>query len=149
NLNRFWLPQFDPVSGADVAAPAYVSLLARTYDAIKAVRPFTTIYGGALAPRGVDKPNTGRDTHAPTALILDMGAAYRASGRALPIMDALSIHPYADNSSQSPEFAHPNSTPIGIADYDKLVGLLAQAFDGTAQRGSTLPILYDEFGVES
>ena len=149
NLNRFWLPQYDPVSGADVAAPAYVSLLATTYDAIKAVRPFTTIYGGALAPRGVDKPNTGRDTHSPTTFILDMGAAYRASGRQLPIMDALSIHPYADNSSQSPEFPHPNSTAIGVADYDKLVGLLAQAFDGTGQRGSTLPILYDEFGVEA
>ena len=27
NLNRFWLPQFGP-SGEDVAAPAYVSLLA-------------------------------------------------------------------------------------------------------------------------
>ncbi len=149
NLNRFWLPQYDPVNGGDVAAPAYVSLLATTYDAIKAVRPFTTVYGGALAPRGVDKPNTGRDTHSPTSFILDMGAAYRASGRQLPIMDALSIHPYADNSSQSPEFAHPNSTAIGVADYDKLVALLGQAFDGTPQRGSTLPILYDEFGVES
>jgi hypothetical protein len=149
NLNRFWLPQYDPVTGADVAAPAYMTLLARTYDAIKAVRPYTTIYGGALAPRGVDKPGTGRDTHSPTTFIRDLGAAYRASGRQLPIMDALSFHPYADNSSQSPDFAHPNSTAIGIADYDKLVGLLKEAFDGTAQRGSTLPILYDEFGVES
>ncbi|HWI07740.1 MAG TPA: hypothetical protein VNT54_09525, partial [Solirubrobacteraceae bacterium] len=36
-----------------------------------------------------------------------------------------------------------------LADYGKLVALLAEAFDGTGQRGSTLPILYDEFGVES
>ena len=36
-----------------------------------------------------------------------------------------------------------------MADYDKLVGLLGQAFDGTAQPGSTLPILYGEYGVES
>src|SRR5205823_6172363 len=34
-------------------------------------------------------------------------------------------------------------------DYGKLASLLGQAFDGTAQRGSTLPIVYDEFGVES
>jgi hypothetical protein len=48
-----------------------------------------------------------------------------------------------------PSAAHPNTTAIGIADYGKLVALLGRAFDGTAQRGSTLPILYDEFGVES
>ncbi|HEY6029507.1 MAG TPA: hypothetical protein VIU44_03035 [Gaiellaceae bacterium] len=148
NLNRFWMPQFGP-NGEDVAAPAYEALLAQTYDAIKAVHPLSTVYGGALAPRGVDKPNTGRDTHSPTAFLLDLGAAYRASGRQVPIMDAFAFHPYADASNVPPTFAHPNSTAIGIADYDKLVSLLGQAFDGTAQRGSTLPILYDEFGVES
>jgi len=35
NLNRYWLPQFGP-KGDDVAATAYVQLLARTYDAMKA-----------------------------------------------------------------------------------------------------------------
>jgi hypothetical protein len=78
-----------------------------------------------------------------------MGLAYRASGRAIPVMDAFAFHPYSDNSSIPPSFEHPKSTSIGIADYDKLVGLLGTAFDGTAQRGSTLPILYDEFGVEA
>ncbi len=48
-----------------------------------------------------------------------------------------------------PTFTHPKSTPIGIADYPKLTGLLATAFDGTAQPGSTLPILYAEYGVET
>ncbi|HSP73197.1 MAG TPA: hypothetical protein VLN26_12555 [Gaiellaceae bacterium] len=148
NLNRFWMPQFGP-GGEDVAASAYEALLAQAYDAIKAAEPHSTVYGGALAPRGVDKPNTGRDTHSPTAFLLDLGAAYRASGRQVPIMDAFAFHPYADASNVPPSFAHPNSTAIGIADYDKLVSLLGQAFDGTAQRGSTLPILYDEFGVES
>jgi hypothetical protein len=148
NLNRFWLPQFGP-DGEDVAAPAYEQLLATTYDALKAVRPHATVYGGALAPRGVDRPNTGRDTHSPTAFIADLGAAYRASGRALPIMDAFAFHPYPETSSTGPDLPHPNSTSIGLADYDKLVGLLGAAFDGTAQRGSSLPILYDEFGIES
>ena len=64
-------------------------------------------------------------------------------------MDGFAIHPYGDNSSQPPNTAHPNSTTIGMGDYDKLVALLAQAFDGTAQPGSALPILYGEFGVES
>ena len=148
NLNRFWLPQFGG-SGEDLAAPAYEQLLAETYDALKAVRPHSTIYGGALAPRGVDKPNTGRDTHSPTAFIADLGAAYKASGRQVPIMDAFAFHPYPENSATGPNFPHPNSTSIGLADYAKLVGLLGAAFDGTTQRGSTLPIIYDEFGIET
>ena len=148
NLNRFWLPQFNP-DGTDAAAPAYVSLLAQTYDAVKAVDPTITVFGGALAPRGVDKPGTGRDTHSPTAFVTDMGAAYRALGRTAPIMDGFAFHPYGEASNVGPNLAHPNSTSIGLADYSKLVGLLAQAFDGTAQAGSTLPILYDEYGVET
>jgi hypothetical protein len=148
NLNRFWLPQFNP-DGTDAAAPAYEQLLATTYDALKLVRPHSTVYGGALAPRGVDKPSTGRDTHSPTAFITDLGAAYRASGRLVPIMDAFAFHPYPETSSTGPTLAHPNSTPIGLADYAKLVSLLGAAFDGTAQHGSTLPLLYDEFGIET
>ena len=148
NLNRFWLPQFGP-NGEDLAAPAYEQLLAVTYDALKAVRPHSTIYGGSLAPRGVDKPGTGRDTHSPTVFITDLGAAYRASGRQVPIMDAFAFHPYPESSRTGPNFAHPNSTSIGLADYGKLVALLGTAFDGTAQHGSSLPILYDEFGIET
>src|SRR5919198_963996 len=148
NLNRYWLPQFG-LDGSDVAAPAYESLLAKTYDALKAVSPKITVLGGAVSPRGIDRPNTGRDTHSPTAFITDMGAAYKASGRAKPIMDEFAFHPYGDNSSQPPDFQHSSSTSIGLADYPKLVALLGQAFDGTAQPGSTLPIVYDEYGVET
>ncbi|PWU25408.1 MAG: hypothetical protein C5B48_01430, partial [Candidatus Rokuibacteriota bacterium] len=148
NLNRFWLPQYG-TAGENVAAPAYESLLAKTYDALKAVDRKITVIGGAVSPRGVDKPNTGRDTHSPTTFIADLGSAYRASGRTTPIMDALAIHPYEDNSSLAPTFQHPNSSTIAIADYGKLVSILGKAFDGTAQPGSTLPIVYGEFGVES
>jgi hypothetical protein len=148
NLNRFWLPQFGP-DGANASAPAYLSLLAKTYDALKAVDPALRVWGGALAPRGSDRPEGIRPTSSPTAFIQAMGAAYRASGRTLPVMDGLAFHPYPDNSSQSPDFPHPRSTSIGLGDYAKLVSLLGAAFDGTAQPGSTLPILYDEFGIES
>jgi hypothetical protein len=148
NLNRFWLPQFGP-NGEDVAAAPYVSLLAKSYDALKAISPSIEVIGGTLSHAGVDRPNTGRDTHSPTAFIQDMGAAYRASGRTAPIMDAFSFHPYMLRSDEPPTLSHPNDTTITIADYGKLVALLGQAFDGTAQKGSTLPIVYDEFGVES
>jgi hypothetical protein len=148
NLNRFWLPQFNP-DGSNAAAPAYVALLAEAYDALKAVSPAIDVVGGAISPRGGDRPGTGRDTHSPTKFIPDMGAAYRASGRTKPLMDTFGFHPYTDNSSQPPTFEHPNTTTVAIADYRKLVTLLGQAFDGTPQAGSTLPILYDEFGIES
>ena len=150
NLNRYWLPQYD-ASGNDAAAPAYESLLARTYDAVKAVSADVEVIGGALSPRGGDDPTaTIRPTHSPTQFILDMGAAYKASGRTKPIMDALSLHPYEDHSSVAPaDGTHPNTTSISLADYPKLVDLLGQAFDGTAQPGSTLPLYFDEFGVES
>jgi hypothetical protein len=147
NNNRFWLPQF-ALDGSDTAAPAYESLLAKTYDALKAVSPGIDVIGGALGPRGIDRPGTGKDTHSPTVFIADLVAAYKATGRTLPIMDAFDIHAYEDNSSLPPSFQHPKSATIAIADYGKLVGALA-GFDGTPQPGSSLPIVYGEFGVES
>ena len=46
---------------------------ATTYDAVKAAAPETVVWGGALAPRGVDKPLTGRDTISPTRFIRRVG----------------------------------------------------------------------------
>src|SRR5947199_6286021 len=148
NLNRYWLPQFGP-NGEDVAATSYVQLLARTYDAMKAADKNVFIIGGSVSPRGIDRPGTGRDTHSPTAFITDMGTAYRAMRRTKPIMDGFSFHPYGENSSTPPSLRHATGTSLGLADYDKLVELLGTAFDGTAQAGSTLPIIYDEYGVDS
>jgi hypothetical protein len=144
NLNRYWLPQFAE-DGSDAAAPAYESLLAETYDAIKAQSPSVTVLGGAVSPRGGDVAGTIRPTHSPTVFIRDLGQAWRDSGRMTPIMDGFAFHPYEDNSSVAPvDGVHPNTTTIALADYSKLVDLLGQAF-GDYQ----MPIWYDEFGVES
>jgi phage tail protein X len=148
NLNRFWLPQFG-LDGSSAAPADYLALLARTYDAIKAVSDDVTVYGGAVSPRGTDRPDGLRPTHSPTTFIQGLGVAYRTSGRSRPAMDALAIHVYGDNSSVAPTVAHPLNTSIGVADYDKLVRLLGEAFDGTGQPGSTLPILYGEYGTET
>src|SRR5919197_754925 len=146
NLNRYWLPQFNP-DGSDAAAPAYEALLAEAYDALKDVSPKINVLGGAISPRGGDDPDSIPPPHPPTTLLQDMGEAYRASGRTRPIMDALAFHPYEDNSSVAPvDGRHPNSKTIALADYDKLVNVLGTAFDGTGQRGRTLPIYYTEFG---
>ena len=149
NLNRFWLPQFNR-NGSSASPGAYLGLLARTYDALKEVSPAVQVIGGAVSPRGADNPRSKRHTHSPTRFITELGRVYRASGRSLPIMDAFAFHPYGDHSSQPPEARHAaGSTRIGLSEYDRLVALLGRAFDGTAQAGSTLPIVYDEYGVES
>jgi hypothetical protein len=148
NLNRFWLPQFGP-AGEDVAAAAYLALLAETYDAVKTAREGVRVWGGATAPRGIDRPGTGRDTHSPTTFIRDLGVAYRASGRTQPVMDGFVHHPYAESSAVPLDRPHPRTRTIGLADYGKLVALLGEAFDGTGQRGSDLPLLYGEIGVET
>ena len=148
NLNLFWLPQFG-AGGSDAAATQYLALLAETYDALKAVSPNVNVIGGSLAARGGDNPSASRQTHSPTRFIEDLGAAYRASGRSRPVMDMFSLHPYPESSSIPASFQHPKSTSIGLADYDKLVTLLGRAFDGTAQPGSSLPIVYGEYGLET
>jgi hypothetical protein len=144
NLNRFWLPQFDE-AGNDVAAPAYFALLSEVYDAAKEAVAEVTIWGGALAPRGIDRPGTGRDTHSPTTFIRDLGAAYRASGRTEPPFDGFAFHPYPANSSIPPDRpTDPKSNSILLADYEeKLAPLLAEAF------GHVVPVLYSELGVET
>ncbi len=144
NLNRFWLPQFD-ASGNDVAAPAYFTLLAEVYDAAKEAGEDVKVWGGALAPRGIDRPGTGRDTHSPTTFLRDLGAAYRASGREQPPLDGFAYHPYPTSSDEPPdEPTNPDSKSILMADYEeKLRPLLDEAF------GPGLPVLYSELGVET
>ena len=144
NLNRYWLPQFN-ADGSDAAAPAYETLLAQTYDAVKEVAPTVTVLGGAVSPRGRDVPDGIRPTHSPTVFIHDLGQAWLLSGRTDPIMDGFAFHPYEDNSSIAPaEGVHPNSTTIALGDYPKLVAALGDAFGDY-----TIPIWYDEFGVET
>jgi len=68
NLNLFWMPQFDK-KGGNAAALAYERLLAQTYDALKAVSPDLNVIGGAVSPRGQDKPKAARQTHSPSTFI--------------------------------------------------------------------------------
>lgn len=150
NLNLFWMPQFNR-NGTSAAPVAYMKLLAVTYDAVKAVSADINVIGGSLSPRGQDNPRSKRHTHSPTRFIQRLGEAYRKSRRARPIMDSFAFHPYLIPSRLPPtfRFANPKNTTIALSDYDKLAKLLARAFDGTAQPGSRLPIVYDEFGYQS
>jgi len=147
NSPVYWQPQFD-VAGKDAAASSYEQLLAATYDGIKQTRPGATVVGGALDSHGNDVPEAHPASHSPATFIRDLGAAYRASGRTAPIMDVFDQHVYGDTSAMPPSMPHLNST-LTEGDYTRLVALLGKAFDGTAQKGTRLPILYGEYGVES
>jgi hypothetical protein len=148
NLSTFWKPQFG-AAGSDAAAHAYEDLLARSYDTVKAARSDVLVIGGALSPRGADRPGGSRPTHSPTRFIYDLGVAYRTSGRSKPLMDAFAIHPYMQASRDSPTAAHADNTTITLADYPKLVRLLDAAFRGTHQEAAHLPVYYTEFGVQT
>ena len=64
-------------------------------------------------------------------------------------MDGFAFHPYGDNSSAAVDLPPTDSDHLALVDQTKLVRLLGKAFDGTSQVGSGLPILYDEYGIES
>jgi hypothetical protein len=132
-----------------VAAAGYERVLAAAYDALKRARAGTRVIGGALCSHGSDDPAAPRATHSPGRFLVDLGRAYRASGRRRPIMDALALHPYQFNSRSDP--VRPSASPrvLGIGDYGRLVSTLHAAFHGTAQPGTKLPVLYAEFGVQS
>jgi hypothetical protein len=174
NLNTFWTPQFAKpqfktvtkkvrVKGklvtrrtkvlkgmpADLAAIGYTNLLAKTYDLLKDFNPTINVIGVALSPRGGDNPLASRPTHSPVTFLTDMGAALRKLHRTKPIMDTFAFHPYGESSKIAPTFTHPRSKNIGLGDYAKLTSTLKNAFKGTAQPGATLPIVYDEFGVQT
>jgi hypothetical protein len=127
NSDRFWRPQFD-AEGTSVAPAAYAALLARCYDVLHAFRPTINVVGLATAPRGDDA-----SSHSPGRFIRELGAAYRGSVRALPIFDTVSHHVYGDSFTERPWRRHVGSKTIALADWDKLMANLAEAFAGTGQ----------------
>ena len=139
NLNLFWLPQFGRRRvgrrGGLVPRPAR-GVLRRAQGRLPGHQRDRRLAVGARERRPGRR--RGRPTRRPGSSRIS-GPAYRASGRDQPVMDMFSIHPYPENSSIPPTFEHPQSTSIGLADYDKLVALLGAAFDGTDAAGLVAP----------
>jgi len=132
NQPQFWRPQFT-AAGAPVACASYEPLLASSYDALKAVNPAITVIGLGLSPRGNDNPFApDNPSTSPVRCLRDLGAAYRASGRTLPVMDELAFHAYPEQDAQP--FGVPYSWPkAGLADLARLKQAVWDAFNGTAQ----------------
>jgi hypothetical protein len=125
NQPRFWQPQFG-ADGAGAAGAAYESLLAQSYDALKAVNPNIDVIGLGLSPRGSNVSTS------PVRFIRDMGQAYRTSARNAPIMDEMAFHPYPNQPTDglNSGYQWPNA---GFANLDRIKQAVWDAFHGTAQ----------------
>ena len=113
NSATFWKPQ----TGAPAA---YEALLATCWDALHAVAP------------GVNVIATSSGHAKPATWFGGLGAAYRASGRARPILDTFGPNVYPQTSAESPDATHAKG-PIDEGDLDRLLAALKSAFGGTAQ----------------
>jgi hypothetical protein len=152
NQPRFWQPQFGR-GGAAASPAAYYALLARSYDALKAVDPSITVIGVGLSPRGNDAPNA-RDNRSvsPVRFISGLGKAYRRAKRQRPIMDELAYHPYPDRDTDSlmkgyrwPNAGVPNLGRVKQAFWDAFRGTHQPTFREGTGRGS-MTFRLDELG---
>ena len=111
----------------------YESLLARCYDELRAVRRVQVLDSTASA-------------HAPVAFLDALAAAYRASARNRPLVDAFGHNPYPLGADEPPDVHHAGDV-LGEGDYDRLVATLRAGFAHTRQR--SLAIWYLEDGYQS
>jgi hypothetical protein len=132
NQPRFWRPQFT-YGGKPRAAATYLELLAKSYDALKSVDPRIKVIGLGLSGRGNDSPFARSNAStSPVRFLRDLGAAYRASGRALPIMDELGVHPYP-RSDRDSVLAGDRWPRAGVANLARIKQAVWDAFAGTGQ----------------
>jgi hypothetical protein len=132
NQPRFWQPQFSR-RGTPLAPAAYYTLLARSYDALKAVNPSITVIGLGLSPRGNDQPRAKDNVSiSPVRFISALGKAYRQARRQKPIMDELGFHPYPDRDTDglTKGYRWPNA---GVPNLNRIKQAFWDAFRGTAQ----------------
>jgi hypothetical protein len=147
NQPAFWRPQFAR-SGANASAPAFGPYLAAAYDALKAIDSTLEVIGVGLSPRGNDKPKAKNNvSSSPIRFLRALGTWYRQSGRARPLMDSFSFHPYPNRATDSLDHGYPWPN-AGFSDLDRVKQALWDAFDGTAQPTTLLGlrIHLDEVG---
>jgi len=134
NKEQFWQDQFH-LNGSSAAPEGYVLLLARCWDVLHAFRPGVNVIAPGTSPRGNDRPYARSNvSHSPGRFIREMGKAYRALGRTLPIFDTVGHNAYGEHSAERPWRRHRFSMTISEGDWNKLMQALWDAFHGTAQR---------------
>ena len=130
NTSAFWQPHKG-------SAAAYEALLAACWDTLHAAVP------------GVNVIATSSPHGKPATWFAGLGAAYRSSGRTLPIFDTVGHNAYPQTSAESPDATHTKG-PIDEGDLDRLLAALKRAFAGTGQplpgqHGVTVWYLEDGF----
>ena len=143
NQPRFHQPQYD-ASGHGVAGALQEAAMAACYDALKAVNPAIDVVGFGFSPRGNDDPNAVvNSSHSPIRLLKEIGDAYRASARKLPIADDVGMHCYPNVNTDLPTdgYAWPN---VGCANLDRFKQAWWDAFHGTGQ-----PVFQDSTGGDT
>ena len=151
NLSAFWRPQYTS-TGSSEAPARYEELLARCYDVLHGLRPSVNVIGPATSLWGNDNPNAFSNvSHSPAKFIEAMSAAYRASGRTRPLFDTFGHHPYPARSDERPWAMHADEAILSMGDYNRLLGVIHKAFDGTAQPlpENGVPIWYLETGYQT
>jgi hypothetical protein len=147
NTRLYWSPQKD-AKGKDVAAPAYLQLLAHCYDVIHETDPDANVIGMGLSPRA-----STNQSNEPLVFLRDVGKAYRASGRTTPIMDQLSVHPYPNpgNPTDGPGVGYDNPDRFGVPNLDRVKQAVYDAFNGTGQPTTLngLTMIIDEIGWQT
>lgn len=147
NQAAFMRPQFSG-SGRNVSAATAGRYLAAGYDALKALDPRITVVGVGLSPRGNDDPHAqSNSSTSPLRFIAALGRWYRSSGRAAPLMDGFSFHPYPRKATDTVEqgYIWPNA---GFTNLDRVKQGLWDAFHGTGQPTTVdgLKLYLDEVG---
>jgi hypothetical protein len=130
NTSSFWQPRKGSAAG-------YEALLATCWDVLHAVAPSVNVIATS-APHA--KPGRWYE---------QVGKAYRASARLLPIFDTVGHNAYPENSSEAPALSHKTGS-IDQGDLDRLLVSLRKGFGGTGQavpgeRGVTVWYLEDGF----
>ena len=150
NQPRFQRPQFSP-AGKGLAAATYANLMARSYEALKAVDQSIRVVGLGLSGRGNDLPLAPSNAStSPVRFLRDLGAAYRASGRTLPLMDELGLHLYP-RSDRDPVRAGDRWPRAGIVNLARIKQAFWDAFAGTGQPTveQGLKLRIDEIGWQA
>ena len=150
NQPRFQRPS-SPAPGRGLAAPVYAGLLAQSYDALKEVDPAIRVIGLGLSGRGNDLPQAPSNAStSPVRFLRDLGAAYRASGRTLPLMDELGLHLYP-RSDRDPVSAGDRWPRAGIVNLTRIKQAFWDAFAGTGQPTveQGLKLRIDEIGWQA
>ncbi|HET7045846.1 MAG TPA: hypothetical protein VFI37_13440 [Gaiellaceae bacterium] len=155
NQPRFVNPQFDD-KARNRSAALCGRALAAAYDTLKSIDEGIFVWGIGLSPRGNDRPwARSNASTSPVTFLADLGAWYRSSGRAEPIMDGLDFHPYPVPQSQDFATGYAATKDASVSNLDRIYQAFYDAFDGTGQptigpqAGGGLPVSLNEVGIQT